>query len=341
MRSESGEGKFSIDVSRARALIEDALVWDTHSGFMPDPAADLDNLALWTDAGINYLSINVGFDLMPWQDSVRALANFRHRILARPDRYRLVESAADVRAAAAEGKLAVTFDLEGMVALNERIEMVEFYHHLGVRQMRFAYNRNNAAGGGCHDEDCGLTAFGRNVIDEMNRLGMFVDVSHAGYRTSMDVMVHSRAPVIFSHSNAMAIARHGRNISDEQARACAATGGVIGVNGIDLMLGRGAPLTQRMADHIDHLVSVAGPQHVGLGLDFGFPVDVADIDEIVGANPQFWPVEEGYHDGPVRFLAPAQLPEVVGILIGRGYDDPTLRNILGGNFIRVAGEVWK
>ncbi|MGC4250230.1 MAG: membrane dipeptidase [Sphingobium sp.] len=325
----------------AQTLIDSSLVWDTHAGFMPDPAADLDNLSIWSDAGVDYLSINVGFDLMPWQDSVRTLANFRHRILAQPERYRLVGTAAEVHAAAADGRLAVTFDLEGMVALDERIEMVEFYYHLGVRQMHFAYNRNSPAGGGCHDEDCGLTAFGRNVVDEMNRLGMFVDVSHAGYRTSMDVMAHSRAPVIFSHSNARAVAAHGRNITDEQAKACATTGGVIGVNGIDLMLGRTAPLAQRFADHIDHLVTVAGVDHVGLGLDYGFPVEVAGIDEIVADNPQFWPIEEGYHDGPIRFLPPSDLPEVVDILLKRGYGEDALRAILGGNFLRVAQEVWK
>jgi membrane dipeptidase len=326
---------------QAQTLIRDTLVWDTHSGFMPDPAADLDNLSIWSDAGVDYLSINVGFDLMPWQSSVRTIANFRHRILARPDRYTLAATAADVRRAAADGKLALTFDLEGMAALDERIEMVEFYHLLGVRQMHFAYNRNSAAGGGCHDEDCGLTAFGRAVIDEMNRLGMFVDVSHAGYRTSMEVMDYSAAPVIFSHSNAMAVARHGRNITDEQAQACAATGGVIGVNGVDLMLGRGAPLPQRLADHIDHLVSVTGPDHVGLGLDYGFPVDVAGIDDIVAENPEYWPVAEGYHDGPILFLPPADLSKAVAILIDRGYGDDALRGILGGNFLRVAEQVWK
>ena len=328
-------------VARAHTLIKETLVWDTHSGFMPDPAADLDNLSIWSDAGINYLSINVGFDLMSWQDSVRALANFRHRILAQPQRYRLAASVADVREAAAEGKLAITFDLEGMAALDERLELVEFYHHLGVRQMHFAYNRNSAAGGGCHDDDCGLTGFGRAVIDEMNRLGMFVDVSHAGFRTSMEVMEHSRAPVIFSHSNSAVVAPHGRNITDEQARACAATGGVIGVNGVDLMLGRDAPMAERMADHIDHLVTIAGPSHVGLGLDFGFRVDVEGIDELVADNPEFWPVEEGYHDGPILYLPPKDLPQVFAILMGRGYDDAVLNGILSGNFRRVAEQVWK
>ncbi|SEJ98809.1 membrane dipeptidase [Sphingobium sp. AP50] len=326
---------------RASALIENSLVWDTHSGFMPDPAADLDNLSIWSRAGVDYLSINVGFDLMPWQECVRTVANFRHRIIARPDLYRLASTADDIAAAVAERRLAVSFDLEGMAALDERIEMVEFYHHLGVRQMHFAYNRNSAAGGGCHDEDCGLTAFGRSVIEEMNRVGMFVDVSHAGYRTSMDAMAHSAQPVIFSHSNAKAVAPHGRNITDEQIRACAATGGVIGVNGIDLMLGREAPLAQRMADHIDHIVAVAGPDHVGLGLDYGFPVEVADIDEIVAKNPEYWPVEEGYHDGSISFLPPGDLPQVVAILIERGYDGDTLKGILGGNFLRVAKIVWK
>ena len=135
--------------------------------------------------------------------------------------------------------MAVTFDLEGMNALDGSVDMVSLYYALGVRQMLVAYNRNNQAGGGCHDTDAGLTAFGRAVISEMNRVGMLIDCSHCSYRTSMEAMELSRAPVIFSHSNARALHDHERNIRDEQARACAATGGVIGIVGLDAFLTKG------------------------------------------------------------------------------------------------------
>src|ERR1700758_196347 len=156
------------------------LVWDTHAGFSPDPKANLSNLRLWRDAGVDYLSINVGFDVLPWQNAVKTIASFRRWIASHGDDYALAATAGDVTRAKAAGKMAVAFDLEGTNALDGRIEMVEIFYLLGVRQMLFAYNRNNAAGGGCHDEDTGLTDFGRSIIDEMNRLGMFVDVSHCG-----------------------------------------------------------------------------------------------------------------------------------------------------------------
>ncbi|TIO82015.1 MAG: peptidase M19, partial [Mesorhizobium sp.] len=124
--------------TRARSILDSEVVWDAHSGFMPDPAADLNNLRIWRDAGVDYLSIDVGFDLLPWEMTVTNLSCFRHWILARPAHYVLVSSADEILAAKAQGKLAVTFDIEGMNALDGRIEMVEFYHGLGVRQMLFA-----------------------------------------------------------------------------------------------------------------------------------------------------------------------------------------------------------
>lgn len=326
---------------RARKLYADALVWDTHSGFMPDPVADLNNLQIWRDAGINYLSIDVGFDLMSWQDTVRTLAAFRRWINAHPEHYTLVTSADEALQAKAQGKLAITFDLEGMNALDGRIDMVEFYHHLGVRQMLFAYNRNNLAGGGCHDDDSGLTAFGRQVIDEMNRLGMFVDVTHCGHRTTMDVMEYSDRPVIFSHSNPKALCGHGRNITDDQIRACAKTGGIVGIVGLSKFLGDDKASSDSLADHVEYLLDVAGPAHVGIGLDYAFPVDMAGIQEILAANPQFWPLSEGYGTTPTVYAEPAQLAEMTEILLRRGHADETVRGVLGGNFLRLARQVWK
>ena len=132
------------------------------------------------------------------------------------------------------------------------------YHRLGVRQALFADNLNNAAGGGCHDEDRGLTDFGRAVVQEMNRAGMLVDCSHSAYRTTMEAMEVSSAPVVFSHSNPKALWDHGRNIRDDQIKACAATGGVVGVN--------------------------------GLGLDYAYG-DV-DLAEALSARPHYWPPDQ-------------------------------------------------
>lgn len=323
----------------ASSIFDSEVIWDAHSGFMPDPAADLGNLKTWRDAGVNYLSIDVGFDLMPWQKTVATLAYFRHWILSRPDDYALVSSVAEIRQAKAAGKLAVTFDIEGMNALDGRIEMVELYHRLGVRQMLFAYNRNNLAGGGCHDDDSGLTAFGRRVIDEMNRLGMFVDVTHTGLRTSMEAMEYTNRPAIFSHSNAKALCGHGRNITDAQIRACARTGGIIGVVGLNRFIGENRTDSERLADHVEYIADLVGPRHVGIGLDYAFPVEMDGIDDIIAENPQFWPVEE-YPSGKTSYSNPAQMRELAEVLLRRGMAEHAVRGVLGGNFMRLAGEIW-
>lgn len=324
---------------KTRLILDSEVIWDAHSGFMPDPAADLNNLAIWRDAGVDYLSIDVGFDLLPWEKTVATLAFFRHWILARSADYALVASADEILAAKAQGKLAVTFDIEGMNALDGRIEMVEFYHRLGVRQMLFAYNRNNLAGGGCHDDDTGLTAFGRQVIDEMNRLGMFVDLSHTGQRTTMDVMEYTDRPVIFSHSNPKTLCVHGRNITDEQIGACARTGGIVGVVGLSRFLGEGRTDSERLADHVEYLVDLVGHRHVGIGLDYAFPVEIEGIEDIIASNPHFWPTSE--YAGERTYSVPGQMRELIEILLRRGQPERAVRDVMGGNFMRLAREIWK
>jgi membrane dipeptidase len=328
----------------ARRLYDETLVWDDHSGFGPDPSVDLKKLSIWKDAGIDYLSIDVGYDRMDWRDTIKSLAAFRRWIKA-SDGYELVSTVDQIEPARKSGKMAVTFDIEGMNALDGSVDMVEFYYDLGVRQMLFAYNKNNLAGGGCHSEDIGLTEFGRAVIAEMNRVGMVVDCSHSSYRTTMEAMELSKAPVIFSHSNSRVVRDHERNIWDDQAKACAATGGVIGIVTLDLFLTDGKATEETLADHIDHYVNLVGPAHVGLGLDYAWPDEKkADGDnelrETITRNRDFWP-ERQYPDRAVTFLPPSCLPRLTEILLERQYAEDDVRGILGGNFMRVAQQVWK
>ena len=326
----------------AERLFRDAIIWDDHAGFGPDPSVDLGKLRIWKEAGVHYLSVNVGYDVMDWRDSIKSLAAFRRWILA-SDGYELVSSVDDVRAARKAGNLAVSFDLEGMNALDGSLDMVEMYHHLGVRQMLVAYNRNNLAGGGCHDEDIGLTAFGRAVIGEMNRLGMIVDCSHTSYSSTMEAMEISTAPCIFSHSNARTLRDHERNIRDDQAKACAATGGVVGIVGIGIFLGDNDIRTTTMADHVDHYVNLLGPEHVGIGLDYAFESDDDEgegLGSVLERNTDYWP--KAQYDCPdITCAAPSQILELAEELFRRQYSERDVRAIMGGNFMRVAEAVWK
>ncbi len=324
----------------ARRLFDQHVVWDDHAGFGPSPGVDLGCLAIWRRAGVNYLSINVGYDVMDWRDTVKSLAAFRRWILASPDHV-LVESVQQIRQAKRDGKLAVTFDLEGMNALDGQLAMVQLYHALGVRQMLFAYNRDNLAGGGCHEGNTGLTAFGRQVIAEMNRVGMVVDVSHCAYRTSMEAIELTADPVIFSHSNARALWDHERNIRDDQARACAATGGVIGVVGIGIFMGDNDIRTATLANHVDHLVQLVGPAHVGIGLDYPPPeAGGEDLATLTAGKQDYWPKRQ-YDYPSVDCAHPRQILELAEELLRRQYAEADVAAILGGNFLRVAERVWK
>ena len=320
-------------------LYREALVWDAHAGVFPSPQVDLNLLDEWQHQGASYVSINVGFDVMDWQETLATLAAYRRWVLDHSDRFVLAANTGDIDRARAAGKFALSFDIEGMNALNQDINMVSLYHALGVRQMLFAYNLGNAAAGGCHDRDTGLTAFGYEVVEEMNRVGMIVDCSHAAYRTTMDIMQASHKPVVFSHSNPAAIWDHQRNINDEQIKACAATGGVIGLNGMGIFLGDNDIGIDTMARHVRYVSDLVGSEHIGIGFDYSPDIDV-DIGVILRSRPDYWPAGQQYDTRGIKHGGPAQLPALIDRLADTGFDDGDLRGFLGENFRRVAVDAW-
>lgn len=336
MQELAAEDDWGIS-QQAASLHRSALVWDDHGGFAYHRADDLEELDRWAAAGCDYLSINAVFDVQPWITGVEALSQCRQWIRRHPDRYVQVEIVDDVHRAKREGKLAISFDIEGMNALDGDVGMVDVYYRLGVRHMLFAYNRNNLAGGGCHDDDPGLTGFGRDVIREMNRVGMVVDCSHTGHRTTMEAMEASETPVIFSHSNARRLCDHERNISDDQIDACAQTGGVVGVTGVGLFLGEGGATVDHLVEHIDYMVERVGPEHVGFGMD-----SVLQRKQVPFVRDRrYWP-EHLYPDGlSLGYVPPESLPQLTQKLLDRGYDETSVRAVLGENFLRIAGQVWK
>lgn len=322
-------------------LCKRALVWDCHAGTAPHPDVDLGILSSWRNNGVDFISMNIGFDAMDWEACVATAVSYRRQVLEHPETAVLAKTVADVRYAQASGRIAVAFDIEGANALNGDLAMVGRYHELGVRQMLLAYNLNTAASGGCHDKDCGVTAFGREVVQEMNRVGMVVDLSHMGKRSSLEALEASSKPAIFSHSNARALCDHQRNIDDDQIRACAARGGFIGLNGIGIFLGDNDIRDEVMADHVCYVADLVGPEHVALGLDWNPPSPTApDLSELVASRPDFWPHGQRYDTPGIGFANPAQVPGVCAILSQRGWSQSDLEGFLGGNAMRVAEQVW-
>ncbi len=329
------------DIEWARALIAESLVWDAHAGIFPTPDADLSNVGDWRAAGVDYVSINIGFDVLDWTESMATLSAYRRKLGAMAGAVSLIRTLDDIHAARAAGKLAVSFDIEGVNALNGDLGMISVYADLGVRQMLLAYNLGNAASGGCHDADTGLTPFGREVVAEMNRVGMILDLSHMSGRSSLEATELSARPAVFTHSNPRRLWDHERNISDEQIRACAAAGGVIGVNGMGIFLGANDISPETFADHVSAIADLTGPQHVAFGLDWKPRMAAApDLGAILRSRPDYWPAGQQYDTPGIRIFSPAELPEVVCILRDRGWRDGDLKGFLGENIARVAAQTW-
>jgi membrane dipeptidase len=322
-------------------LQRDWLIWDAHACLPLHPDADLGVLERHRRAGCSFVSVNIGMDMNPLPQIMTVIASFRRQLAGRPDRFVTATRAADVEAARATGRLAVAFDLEGAVPLEGRPEMVELFADLGVRQMHLAYNRNNVVGGGCYDEDIPLSPLGHKVVRAINEAGILMDCSHTGHRTSLDIMTASRAPVIFSHANPKALCDDGRNITDEQIRACIATGGIVCVNGVGRFLGDHAAGTPAILAHIDHLVQCYGAAHVGLGIDYSYPANGLDDDPPGLDKDYWWPPAHGYVGGlNIKIAAPEQLPEIIRGMEGLGYDREAMAGILGRNMLEVARRVW-
>lgn len=321
-------------------MLKRTILWDNHAcmPLRPHDPSFLPQLARHRSAGVTLVSLNVYFDIFPPETAFTMLAAFRQWIAGHADEYVLAETVADIEAAKSDGKLAVVFDIEGGRAVEPHPGLVEAFYRLGVRWMLLAYNKNNNLGGGCQDEDCGLTAYGRQIIDEMTRVGMVLCCTHTGYRTAREAIEYSKRPVIFSHSNPRAVWDHPRNIPDDLMRACARTGGVVNLNGIGIFLGENDNSTEALLRHIDYVCELIGPEHVGLGLDYVF--DSSEVEDLVRSRPDIFPPEKGYRSG-IAMIEPERFPRIAEALLRAGYSESQVQGILGHNNLRVAAQVWR
>lgn len=311
------------------------LFWDNHA-CMPlrTDAGFLPQLHRLSKAGLSMIVLNVMFDnIMPWHEGVKVLSFMRQWVAERNDSFVLVESVADIHEAKRSNRLGVAFDIEGMKALDGEVSMVKTYRDLGVRWMLIAYNRNNEAGGGCMDEDSGLTDFGRKVIREMEHTGMGLCCSHTGERTTLEAIDWSGNPVMLTHSNPKALVDHPRCISDEVMKACAARGGTIGITGYGTFLQNGDTSLDNYFKHIDYAVQLIGPDHVTVASDYVF-----DSNELASFLSS--PLLGAKREIPSMF-DPVRFPDLADHMLSAGYGDQDIDNIMGGNLLRLATKIWK
>jgi len=218
------------------------------------------------------------------------------------------------------GKIAAILSIEGGEALEGDLGVLRVLYKLGVRLLTLTWNQRNQIADGIGESrtGSGLTKFGLKVIDEMNRLGMLIDVSHLSETGFWDVIKRSKAPIVASHSNCYALCPHLRNLKDEQIKALAGKSGVIGITFVPNFLTQEKRKTtvEDVVKHIDYLVEKVGVDYIGLGSDFdgtgGLPLGLEGVDKV---------------------------PNITGELLDRGYKEKDIKKILGENFLRVFKEV--
>jgi membrane dipeptidase len=238
----------------------------------------------------------------------------------------------EIDAAQQSGQIAFVLAMEGGEPVQDGIESLRVFYELGVRVFGFTWNQRNLLAEGVGEERAGggLTELGREMVNEANRLGVLLDVSHLSIKSFWDMIVASDAPIIASHSNAKALCGHRRNLDDDQIRALAAKGGVIGINGVAAFITddpKQASL-DKMLDHLDYIANLAGVEQVALGPDF--------VDYLrVGPGSD----SEESIDYPAGFENITKMPAVTAALLDRGYDESQVRGILGCNVLRVLGTV--
>lgn len=246
-------------------------------------------------------------------------------------------TAAQIEAAVNSQRIAFVPALEGCEALYTDVELLRSMYRLGIRAASLTHFGRTQLGDGSALEDggSGLTPAGREAVEEMQRLGIVVDVSHLSAQGTDDILAMATGPIIATHSSCRHLRDHHRNLRDDHLRGIAHSGGVVGINFFPDFIDPEDFSIDRLIDHIEHALEVAGEDHVGLGPDF-----VREYFCMVGE------LDGGVTASGVRLTQTidgletiGQLPNLTAAMLQRGFDEETIRKVLGGNFLRVLREV--
>jgi membrane dipeptidase len=282
---------------------------------------------------------------------VRDVARWQREIDAHPDALLQVRRVADIPAAGARQRLGLIFGLQDGVAFHEDLSVLDALRGLGILIVQPTYNLRNLLGDGCLEPaDAGLSRLGHAAVERLNALGVLVDLSHCGRRTTAEAMAASTRPVAFTHTGCAALHDHPRNKTDAELRALADKGGVAGIYVMPYLRAKGQPTAEDVVRHIEHAIDVAGEDHVGVGTDGTLsPVEltpefVKAFAAVTAARRKSGIGAPGEDPDAYLFAAelntPRRLETLAGMLQERGHKGARVEKILGANFLRLFREAW-
>lgn len=352
--------KTDTDEKRAFRLHRESLVIDCHSDVHLDVirsrgkgetrVLERRHLPRWREAGLNVVVLSsmakFGPDPYPyWSSPVNnflLMADAIHQeIEESPHCFLLILEPEDIDRAKDSNRLGIMLGLEGAEPLETNLGFLRCYFRLGLRIMNLTWHqRNQVADGVAEPSNSGLSNFGREVVSELSRLGIIIDLSHLSKAGVRDILEICKQPVIASHSNASAVHSHQRNLDDWQIKGIAENGGLIGVTFLGRFVAAEHPSLSDVLDHVDHIAHLVGPACIGMGPDYtDFCADmIISSRRVAGPGQPVDDVDIPYADGVDDMT---KLTNFTGGLVARGYSDDEIRGILGENFLRVFKEVYE
>jgi membrane dipeptidase len=268
------------------------------------------------------------------------------------DTFIRIRRAADIAAAKQAGRCGIIYGFQDAVAFETELSRLDELHRLGIRVVQVTYNRRNLLGDGCLEPaNAGLSKTGVEAVAKMNELGILVDLSHCGRQTAADAIKASKKPVAFTHTGSAALNDHPRNRTDAELRAVAEKGGVSGIYFMPFLSEGRQPTAADVIRHLEHMIDVAGEDHVSLGTDGSVSAEVVDDEfrkvfaDFVQRRRDAGISAPGENETGFLFAnelnTPRRFETLAGMLSSRGHGDSRIEKLLGKNLVRVFGETWK
>jgi len=332
------------------ALVVDFLASPGYFNYPLNPPLDEEMIRNAVESGIT--AVNLTVSQSGFADTVDRIAVWMDRIERYPGAFTQVRTVDHLLQAKESGRLGIVLGFQDTTPFEGRLDTIDTFRNLGVRVTQLTYNVRNLVGDGCLEPaNGGLSRYGHSVVERMNEVGMLVDLSHCGQRTTAEGIAASRVPVAITHTGCNAVARHPRSKDDAELRALADSGGVVGIYLMPFLTPGRVPLRSDVLDHIEHAIAVCGEDHVGIGSDLS-------TTPINGSDEYWMRHREFVSDRIARGIAaPAEDPDILFTvqdlnshrrmeliadgLADRGHPDTRIEKVIGGNWVRLFGEIWR